>query len=101
MIIIDEITLESAYQEFLSGKLTNDESRRIALGAECECGNGGVSCWSSMHQEMRNQMSQATLAVAQEELIVTTCPNCGAQLNQKQCKLVCDCGYFASCSDYY
>ncbi len=101
MIIIDELTLESAYQDFLSGKFTTDESRKIALGVECECGNGGVECWSSTHREMRNRMLSSTVNENQEELIVTTCANCGAQLNQRQCKLVCECGYFASCSDYY
>jgi len=35
------------------------------------------------------------------EEVITTCPNCGEALDQKQCKLVCRCGYFASCSDYY
>ena len=33
--------------------------------------------------------------------IVLTCANCGAQMDERKCKLICSCGYFASCSDYY
>ncbi|HEY7522363.1 MAG TPA: hypothetical protein VH720_01725 [Candidatus Limnocylindrales bacterium] len=33
--------------------------------------------------------------------VVRTCANCGAEMNQRACKLVCRCGYFLSCSDYY
>jgi hypothetical protein len=32
-----------------------------------------------------------------------TCPNCGAELLERQCKLLCpnrDCGYYMSCSDF-
>ena len=34
-------------------------------------------------------------------LVMTSCANCGAQLLDRKCKLICSCGYFLSCSDYY
>jgi hypothetical protein len=34
-------------------------------------------------------------------LVMLTCANCGAQLDERKCKLICRCGYFLSCSDYY
>jgi hypothetical protein len=33
--------------------------------------------------------------------IVLTCANCGSRMDERKCKLICTCGYFASCSDYY
>ncbi len=33
--------------------------------------------------------------------VILTCANCGEQLIERKCKLVCRCGYFLSCSDYY
>jgi hypothetical protein len=30
-----------------------------------------------------------------------TCANCGAAMDERKCKLICRCGYFLSCSDYY
>jgi hypothetical protein len=96
-----EISLEIAYGQFLSGKISGEEAYKLALGVECECGNGGTHCWSSTHEEMRNQMIAAKYSDTSVETLITTCVNCGKQLNQLQCKLVCECGYFASCSDYY
>jgi hypothetical protein len=34
-------------------------------------------------------------------VVVLTCANCGAQMDERKCKLICRCGYFLSCSDYY
>lgn len=34
-------------------------------------------------------------------LVVMTCANCGATMDERKCKLICRCGYFLSCSDYY
>jgi hypothetical protein len=33
--------------------------------------------------------------------VILTCANCGAAMDERKCKLVCRCGYFLSCSDYY
>ncbi|HEX4898685.1 MAG TPA: hypothetical protein VFV53_10045 [Candidatus Limnocylindrales bacterium] len=33
--------------------------------------------------------------------LILTCANCGAPMDERKCKLVCTCGYFLSCSDYY
>jgi hypothetical protein len=33
--------------------------------------------------------------------VILTCANCGAPMDERKCKLICRCGYFMSCSDYY
>lgn len=33
--------------------------------------------------------------------LMLTCASCGARMDERGCKLVCRCGYFLSCSDYY
>jgi len=33
--------------------------------------------------------------------VMLTCANCGARMIERKRKLVCECGYFLSCSDYY
>ena len=35
------------------------------------------------------------------EVVMTSCANCGARMLDRKCKLICACGYFLSCSDYY
>lgn len=34
------------------------------------------------------------------EALARTCLNCGREMADRSCKLVCRCGYFASCNDY-
>jgi hypothetical protein len=34
-------------------------------------------------------------------VLMLTCANCGARMDERKCKLICHCGYFLSCSDYY
>lgn len=36
-----------------------------------------------------------------QSAIMRTCANCGKEMTDHKCKIVCECGYFASCSDYY
>jgi hypothetical protein len=43
----------------------------------------------------------APIAEPDPEAIVLTCANCGARMDERKCKLICRCGYFLSCSDYY
>ena len=33
--------------------------------------------------------------------LLLTCANCGTAMDERKCKLICRCGYFLSCSDYY
>lgn len=33
--------------------------------------------------------------------LMLVCASCGAHMDERKCKLVCRCGYFLSCSDYY
>ena len=33
--------------------------------------------------------------------VILTCASCGAAMDERKCKLICRCGYFLSCSDYY
>jgi len=33
-------------------------------------------------------------------MVILTCANCGAPMDERKCKLICRCGYFLSCSDY-
>jgi hypothetical protein len=41
------------------------------------------------------------VTLADPGAVMTTCANCGALMIERKCKLVCACGYFLSCSDYY
>ena len=43
----------------------------------------------------------ATAAETDPGLLMLTCANCGAAMDERKCKLICRCGYFLSCSDYY
>jgi hypothetical protein len=41
------------------------------------------------------------LAMDDPGVAIRTCANCGAEMDERKCKLICRCGYFLSCSDYY
>jgi hypothetical protein len=46
-------------------------------------------------------IDEPPLAAVDPGVVVLTCANCGAQMDERKCKLICRCGYFLSCSDYY
>jgi len=46
-------------------------------------------------------VARATSTEADPGLLMLTCANCGATMDERKCKLICRCGYFLSCSDYY
>jgi hypothetical protein len=48
-----------------------------------------------------DEAEPAHLADIDPGVVVLTCANCGAQMDERKCKLICRCGYFLSCSDYY
>ncbi len=33
--------------------------------------------------------------------LMLVCAQCGARMEERKCKLICRCGYYLSCSDYY
>ena len=51
-----------------------------------------------------NELPPAGCAAADDvdpAAVILTCANCGAAMDERKCKLICRCGYFLSCSDYY
>ena len=50
---------------------------------------------------MLDDADEAALVPADPGTVILTCANCGAQMDERKCKLICRCGYFLSCSDYY
>jgi hypothetical protein len=49
----------------------------------------------------RSALPEEGTAAPSPERLVRTCLNCGAELEERKCKLFCRCGYYASCSDFY
>ena len=46
--------------------------------------------------------TQATDRLAVDPgVLILTCTDCGARMEERTCKLICRCGSFLSCSDYY
>ena len=53
--------------------------------------------------EERDELRPTDSAAADYDkaTVMLTCANCGARMIERKCKLICPCGYFLSCSDYY
>ena len=63
---------------------------------------GGVVGAAASHPIlMAEDPIAASPSDADPGVVVLTCANCGARMDERKCKLICDCGYFLSCSDYY
>ncbi|MEI6156086.1 MAG: hypothetical protein WCP88_02665 [bacterium] len=46
-------------------------------------------------------VAPTALAEIDPGLVMICCANCGKQMIDRKCKMICECGYFLSCSDYY
>jgi len=60
--------------------------------------SSGSSDQGSFPQLVRTRVSSPP--ASGPEVLVRTCLNCGAPLEERKCKLLCRCGYYASCSDF-
>ena len=49
----------------------------------------------------KEELEAPSEPVTNPETVVRTCLNCGKKLEERKCKLFCECGYYASCSDFY
>jgi uncharacterized Zn finger protein (UPF0148 family) len=59
---------------------------------------------SEDERQERDAASRTPLEPRRSSEPSRTCPNCGAPLLERKCKLICpntQCGYYMSCSDFY
>lgn len=54
-----------------------------------------------MENDLSSPSPEIVLDDINQEDMVRVCPNCGETMIDQKCKLICTCGYYASCSDYY
>ena len=70
-----------------------------------EATSGGYPAIAIIDEDDLARAADATEAAGTADVdpgtVILTCANCGAQMDERKCKLICRCGYFLSCSDYY
>jgi hypothetical protein len=66
--MVEQMSLEQAYQAFKEGKLRTVLAVHAAKRLECECGNAaGTSCFNDAHANMRREMNP---------FVSHNCPEC-------------------------
>lgn len=61
----------------------------------------GIPAWRPIEPIRLLAVDGDDAAETDPAAVILTCANCGAAMDERKCKLICRCGYFLSCSDYY
>jgi hypothetical protein len=62
---------------------------------------GGITSTASPPIILLDEDDAVEVHATDPGAVMLTCANCGAEMIERKCKLICRCGYFLSCSDYY